>query len=484
MKRSFEETGITLVALVVTIVVLLILAGITITYVFGDNGIIKLAQKAKNETETAAQKEQDELRNLLNIQKGEEGGENEKPGEEFDPSKPKAEGISLNAKFCVVTGGDSWTNDFKLKPTITPEDANQIVAWKSSDESIATVDNDGNVKATANGKGGDIEIIATTKDGTDLSVKCEVRVEMFGAINDANTVYTDSSSQETYKEVTIPKDYAVATSDNINKIDGGLVIQDNNGNQFVWVPVNETAFSKMINETNHTGNSYNFLNSGTSKIEYDASGYREPDSLTTYDDTSSYFTDAGIAGVMNAETFKTRLQSDFNSMEASVKKYHGFFIGRYETGNLEENSTNVPVVQRGNKKIGNVNWYYIYAQGQRIAKNDKVISSMIWGCQWDRTTEWIVTRNGGNYALATNSIEWGNYKDTTFEYLDTDGITKKKSTNEMIPTGSTERNKQNNIYDMAGNVFDWTIEANNTYNRVRRRRRLWLFWGRIPDWWS
>jgi hypothetical protein len=62
-----------------------------------------------------------------------------------------------------------------------------------------------------------------------------------------------------------------------------------------------------------------------------------------------------------------------------VKKYHGFFIGRYETGDLEANATNVAVVQRGNTKINNVNWYYMYAQGQRIAKNSNV-SSMIWGC--------------------------------------------------------------------------------------------------------
>ncbi|MCI9247217.1 MAG: hypothetical protein HFJ30_08980, partial [Clostridia bacterium] len=60
-------------ALVVTVVILLILAGITLTYVFGDNGIIKLAQKAKNETEAGMQKEQDELGNLVNMLKDEYG---------------------------------------------------------------------------------------------------------------------------------------------------------------------------------------------------------------------------------------------------------------------------------------------------------------------------------------------------------------------------------------------------------------------------
>lgn len=176
-------------------------------------------------------------------------------------------------------------------------------------------------------------------------------------------------------------------------------------------------------------------------------------------------------GVTNATTFKTRLQSEFNSMADSVKKNHGFFIGRYETGNLEANSINVPVVQRGNTKIDSVNWYYMYAQGQRIAKNSNATSSMIWGCQWDRTLDWIVARNEGNYSLVTNSVDWGNYSDTTFEYLDTDRTTKEKTTDKTIPTGSTERNKKNNIYDMAGNLYDMTLEVRSTTGHTCRGGR-------------
>ena len=92
-----EERGITLVALVVTIVVLLILAGITIATLFGDNGIIKKAQKAKEETETSSNSELDGLdeieetmKNAINgIDKGDtEGGEN---GGEDLPNEPEEE---------------------------------------------------------------------------------------------------------------------------------------------------------------------------------------------------------------------------------------------------------------------------------------------------------------------------------------------------------------------------------------------------------
>lgn len=56
MRIMKEQKGITLIALVVTIVVLLILAGITITMLLDDNGIISTARRADNETELATVK--------------------------------------------------------------------------------------------------------------------------------------------------------------------------------------------------------------------------------------------------------------------------------------------------------------------------------------------------------------------------------------------------------------------------------------------
>ena len=64
MKKHIQERGITLVALVVTLVILLILAGITIATLFGENGIINKAQKAKEETEKSTKNELDALNSL------------------------------------------------------------------------------------------------------------------------------------------------------------------------------------------------------------------------------------------------------------------------------------------------------------------------------------------------------------------------------------------------------------------------------------
>ena len=59
-----KENGVTLVALVVTIIVLIILAGISINLVLGDNGIITIAKKAKENTELAKVQEETELNEL------------------------------------------------------------------------------------------------------------------------------------------------------------------------------------------------------------------------------------------------------------------------------------------------------------------------------------------------------------------------------------------------------------------------------------
>ena len=63
-KQKNKEKGITLIALVVTIIVLIILAGVSISMIVGDNGIITQAQRAKQETEQARQNEEKSLKYL------------------------------------------------------------------------------------------------------------------------------------------------------------------------------------------------------------------------------------------------------------------------------------------------------------------------------------------------------------------------------------------------------------------------------------
>ena len=67
MNNAKEKRGITLVALVITIIILLILAGITISLTIGQRGILKRAEEAGKNYQEAARKEDEELRELDNI---------------------------------------------------------------------------------------------------------------------------------------------------------------------------------------------------------------------------------------------------------------------------------------------------------------------------------------------------------------------------------------------------------------------------------
>ena len=96
---------------------------------------------------------------------------------------------------------------------------------------------------------------------------------------------------------------------------------------------------------------------------------------------------------------------------------------------------------------------------------------MIWGNQWDRTLMWLIeTGSKTKEQIANDSTSWGNYYNATFEYVNSSGstATKNEGSSTRIPTGSAEYTKANNIYDLVGNVRDWTMEANSADSRVYR----------------
>ena len=158
----------------------------------------------------------------------------------------------------------------------------------------------------------------------------------------------------------------------------------------------------------------------------------------------------------------------------SIKNHKGFYIGRYETSGISTTDvTKTPTIQKGGT-VGGGNWYYHYQESKNIAKNSNVISSMIWGCQWDRVMEWIVDTNRNalgekDYSIVTDSSSWGNYNN----YKTVTGDEKTSSGgNNPQPSGTNPAWQKNHIYDLAGNVCEKTIEAMYNYIRVGRRRKL------------
>ena len=268
--------------------------------------------------------------------------------------------------------------------------------------------------------------------------------------------------------VPVPKGYTASSVATENKVSEGFVIYENtNGedkkeevndnnkdtarttrNQFVWVPVaNPSEMYGTDKDGKKWGKLYEFSASGITPLNW-----TEQDSVISITATSggSSFREPDIidADSSNSVTI-SQLETEFNNMIESVKKYGGFYIGRYETGNLSQEKASII---KNNSDIGNQTWYTMYKKAKGIAVNNNVTSSMIWGSQWDATMRWMY--NSGNEEkkkYTYDSRGKGNY-----------------SSDSPIATGSIEAYAVNNIYDMAGNVSDWTIEAYSTVLRVTR----------------
>ncbi len=264
-------------------------------------------------------------------------------------------------------------------------------------------------------------------------------------------------------------------------------------NQYVWVPIDD--ISKLYGVDNNGklwGKLYNFSSSGRSNRNWtetngimsitNATNYREPDVISNnqyYDiDSYSYMHNNGL-GQTRYEMLAQELEQKYLEIMESIKKYGGFYIGRYETGGLSSTA----VINKMNTDIGSQNWYTMYKKCLTLkGNNNNITTMMITGSLWDETLDWIVSSGATNsegttltYQLVgSNSTTFGNYYNATFNYIAKDAEmptateTKAISTSTRIPAGSAEYTKTNNIYDMAGNVWEWTTEAYSTGYRVYR----------------
>ena len=316
-------------------------------------------------------------------------------------------------------------------------------------------------------------------------------------------VETDASGDS----VPVPNGFVGSKVTGENEIDTGFVIYEGeeevtdsnvqtaqtSRNQYVWIPVediskfygtdaNGKSWGKLYNFTTGTNSSNTFdevtgtyannwsESNGVMSISSSTS-YREPDVLRTYD--TPYYLRTYKVSEDSQLDFLLRQQTDFKKMINSVEKYGGFYIGRYETGDLNQE---VAVVQKGNTNIASQTWYEMYEKCKTLSDNNNNIETgMIWGNQWDRTLMWLMECNAKDETtgkskeeVIRDSTSWGNYYNATFQYTNSSGVTATKNENSStrIPTGSTEYTKANNIYDLAGNVMDWTMEANHASYRV------------------
>ncbi len=423
-EKLKTKRGITLIALVITIIVMLILVAATVTVALNE-GLFQSAKKATADTEAAREAES-----------------------ELSSGRVKIDGL--------------WYNSVEDYAAGVP----------SKDQPLTAYDKAGK-------KDGYLTENAEFKDGDYTAV--------------------------------IPKGFKI-----VNGIEGdqsiakGLVIQDSEGNEFVWIPV---TFTKGEDEQpdEETGLYPSFLNI-FKRSNWDEYGRSETALGTKYAEPYSggYSTEA----------------EEYNEMMKSVQKNGGFYIGRYEAGSVERenpstgkprtnadytaNGTTGVVVKKDQYPYNYVGWGSTMSnitddvtfigknQGKGAVYLSKhfydgkevgVVSTLCYGVQWDAMLEFL-NKGGSNKFNLKNSTEWGNYQDNAWEITNenanysADGSTwtafsttsnkKSKTSSEslLLTTGASNEFAAKNIYDIAGNCNEWTMEAPSSTCRVTRGRCL------------
>ena len=332
--------------------------------------------------------------------------------------------------------------------------------------------------------------------------EAEKQKNLLGKRVTENTKYVSNG-----KTAWIPKGFTVSGIKSEQSIDNGLVIYDipegttpdwsnpdsvkTKYNQFVWIPVEvkSTDTENSIASFYRSEWAENTATGGERTTGLDTD-YTEPDSTNdTADET-------GIAG-------------QITELTKSIYKYGGFYIGRYEAGSTTERQQNSS--QTAEFVVQQDKYPYIYVQwGKSMSDvsegavylcnnlytptntNYGATSMLCSGASWDSMIDFIKDSSHS----VTDSATWGNYYDSEtytinrgkYAVYNTSNGTlenfqdvvneypKEKGKSILLTTGATERNSSKNIYDVAGNVFEWTTESDSSISRVSRGRLLQRLW--------
>ena len=388
---------------------------------------------------------------------------------------------SVTAEKIEVSIGDKKKIE---KITATPENAEgiEVTSYVSQDTTKVTVDEKtGEVTGVQEGET-TVTISAKGKlSGAVVTGTCSVKVTKLDhseVVVPTITAKGNLTNKPNIKEVRqgnipIPQGYNYIKGDKI----GGAVITDaatgveKTGNEFVWVPVDTLSNMAVVTSgtdangnINYRGVLYNWGTDATGNTAYDwsadSTSFREPANLSgSYDSKSK-----------NSSWTSTLYQEEYNKMIKSVSQYGGFYVGRYEMSLNSEtkNAESKYGATSANASDTDTNqWYGLYNRAKTYApeKNSdntenasqKVVSSMIWGSQYDAMLKWMK----GNKINATSSSPTDLSIGTTSK--NTTRVTGGANNGQTV-----SKDKLSNIYDLLGNSLEWTQEANNTSYRVIR----------------
>ena len=403
LKMRREEKGITLVALIITIVVMLILVAVSINVIVNSNligysektgdayaGAIKNEEKLGNDGITINDKEYASIDDYIESRKPLPEG----AGKKFTETKEYTDGT----KTAVIPGGFTVSGirnetriDEGLVIYLIPDDEIENVKW----------------------------------DGTE---KTKYDQFVWVPVTNVNKMFMCQSK-------------TADTECNITLVNGKPTCTNHS---------NSTNMAGRLYATRVVAESFN---SSLTTQTYNAnSELREP-AIVTGNSTGTGTSNDGNAFYNNIGLTLTTLQKEYNNAVKKVIESKGFWIGRYETSEMSSSNDDTAVSIVAGKGtsdgISKVNWYRMYKQQQNYANKkeldtSKIQSTMIFGAAYDQTMLFA------NCATET---------------------TPKKDISTVI-TGNVETDCYKNIYDLCGNLYEWTTEAVYNFSRVSRGRRL------------
>ena len=376
-----KNKGVTLIALAVTIVVMLILAGVTISVLNGENGIVKQAQKAKEESKIK------ELKEKVRI----------------DIAGKRVENINGELRVSVLKEIlDKYFDNVPVETQITSE-----------------------TKLKAKEEYGKYEMKISDIDVGEITYETSY------------TIFKDVNGEQ----VPIPEGYIVSENSDENIVNKGLVISDSRGNEYVWISCTVDSSS---NKLQYKRTEWGVEKDGTDNSRAIKDELTLKDIDVTYSKTD---TDNGI----NEEISK-EIVAQINAEKESIKKYGGYYIGRYEVG--KDNKT--AVIKAEQEPYVNIKWSKAYELAKGIGGGEGATTYLCSSYSWDTAINFIQNTTGKNYATSIIGFN-GNWKSQ--EVKDSSGkVIKPVNTAQRLNTGLTTA--LCNIYDMGGNVGEFTTELN------------------------
>ena len=296
-------------------------------------------------------------------------------------------------------------------------------------------------------------------------------------------VFENINTADTNPKEALPSNIKEIVENDANK---GIVIKDNNDNEWVWVEVPKTtAFSELNIDTTSTLTAQNYADIANKMITY-AGVYRNGSANQNCTWTDEWYDGCGLTQQEYINAYQSMLKYVYN--------YGGFWIGRYEAGidgsitdlsKARTSSSSRIVIGTSPKAISQkdaIPYNYITcSEAQKLANemtpDSNYRTSLLFGIQWDLTCKFLEVKSDLNVEdINSASGVWGNYANKA-RRITSDGAKQTKDTNIawktimtskpaltlLLSTGASDENKMINIYDFAGNEWECTLEKSDSH---------------------